>query len=109
MEYEITLADGTKISRLGMNGDNYISETKVDESVFRNNLSTMVVSDGETEIEYHYVELIQQMEWADGTWYLAFREKTDAELREERQKEENEKMQSNIEYIAMMTDVDLEG
>ena len=43
------------------------------------NLSTMKVSDGETETTYTDMVFIQQMEWADGTFYLAFREKTKEE------------------------------
>ena len=39
----------------------------------------MKVSDGETETTYTDMVFIQQMEWADGTFYLAFREKTKEE------------------------------
>ena len=75
--YTITLANGTRLKNLDMNGSNYVSKTKVDESIFTSaNLATMTVSDGETETTYTDVVFIQQMEWADGTFYLAFREKT---------------------------------
>ena len=75
--YTITLANGTKLKNLNMNGSNYVSKTKVDESIFTSaNLATMTVSDGEIETTYTDVVFIQQMEWADGTFYLAFREKT---------------------------------
>lgn len=78
--YTITLADGTKLEELDMNGTNYVSKEKVDESIFTDaNLATMKISDGETETEYKDMVFIQQMEWADGTFYLAFREKTDEE------------------------------
>ncbi len=77
--YTITLADGKKLTGLEMNGTNYVSKEKVDETIFENNLSTMTVSDGETEIIYTDMVFIQQMEWADGTFYLAFREKTKEE------------------------------
>ncbi len=76
MQYTITLADGRKLTDLGKNGDNFVSPEKVDETIFKNNLSVMTVFDGETETVYHNVELIQQQEWADGSWYLAFREQT---------------------------------
>jgi hypothetical protein len=79
MQYTITLADGKKLTGLTKNGDNYVSKTKVDESIFTDNLTTMTVSDGETETAYQNVELIQQMEFPDG-WYLCFRELTEAEL-----------------------------
>lgn len=78
--YTITLANGTKLENLDMNGSNYVSKKKVDESIFTNaNLSTVKISDGETETTYTDVVFIQQMEWVDGTFYLAFREKTDKE------------------------------
>ena len=79
MQYTITLADGKKLTGLTKNGDNYVSKKKVDESIFTDNLTTMTVSDGETETTYKNVELIQQMEFPDG-WYLCFRELTEAEL-----------------------------
>lgn len=73
MQYEIKLADGRKLTGLTKNGDNFISKTQVDESMFEDNLATMTVSDGEIEEVYHNVELIQQVEEDDG-WHLAFRE-----------------------------------
>ena len=77
--YTITLANGKKLTGLDMNGTNYVSKEKVDETIFKDNLSTMKVSDGETETTYTDMVFIQQMEWADGTFYLAFREKTQQE------------------------------
>lgn len=77
--YTITLANGKKLTGLDMNGTNYVSKEKVDETIFTDNLSTMKVSDGETETTYTDMVFIQQMEWADGTFYLAFREKTKEE------------------------------
>lgn len=46
MQYTITLADGRKLTGLDKNGDNFVSKTKVDEKIFKDNLSTMKVSDG---------------------------------------------------------------
>ena len=77
--YTITLADGKKLTGLEMNGTNYVSKEKGDESIFKDNLSTMKFSDGETETTYTDMVFIQQMEWVDGTFYLAFREKTKEE------------------------------
>lgn len=79
MQYTITLADGRKLTGLDKNGDNFVSKTKVDESIFEDNLSTMKVSDGETEEVFKDMVFVQQMEWADGTFYLAFREQTQQE------------------------------
>lgn len=82
MQYTITLADGRKLTGLSKNGDNFVSSEQVDETIFENNLSTMTVSDGETEVQYHDVEFIQQQEWVDGSWYLAFRELSENERKE---------------------------
>lgn len=84
MQYTITLADGTELTGLGKNGDNFVSQDRIDESIFDDNLSVMTVFDGETETVYHNVELIQQQKWFDGSWYLAFREKTTQEQTMER-------------------------
>lgn len=78
MNYKITLSDGKEITGLRKNGTNFVAEEQVDEAIFKDNLSAMTVSDGQTETVYHDVELIQQVHYADG-WYLAFRELTEAE------------------------------
>lgn len=76
MQYTITLADGRMISDLGKNGNNFVSKTKIDESIFEGNLSTMKIYDGETEETFTDMVFVQQMEWFDGTFYIVFREKT---------------------------------
>ncbi len=75
MQYTLTLANGYEIAGLSKNGDNFVSHQKIDENIFKNNLSIMKISDeNKNELILHDVELVQQMEWEDGTWYLAFRE-----------------------------------
>ena len=98
--YTITLADGQQIKNLSKNGDNFVAKKQVDESIFEGNLSTVIVNDGETETEYHNVVLVQQVQYSDG-WYLNFRELSTQELRDI-------ELDSKIEYLAMVTDVDLE-
>ena len=78
MAYTLKLNDGTVISDLTVNGNNLVSPVKVDESVFDDNLETVVVSDGETETEYHDLELIAVQEHPDG-WYIALRQITEQE------------------------------
>lgn len=78
--YTITLSDGRKLENLAVNGTNFVSKTKVDEKIFQNNLAAVVISDGKTERAYENLVFGQQMEWADGTYYLSFREKTRMEL-----------------------------
>lgn len=78
--YTITLSDGTVLTDLDMNGTNYVSKTEVNTSIFTDkNLEIVTISDGETTETYTDLVFIQQMKWMDGTYYLAFREKTEQE------------------------------
>lgn len=79
MSYTIKLADGRQLTGLGLNSRNFVSAQPVDETIFDNNLSTMTISDGETEQTYHDIEFVQQQQWADG-YHLIFRKKTAYEL-----------------------------
>ena len=99
--FEITLADGTKISDLVLNGNNYISTREITEDIFSGNLSRVVISDGENEEVLTNCELIQIREFNPGEWWFIIRE-----IPEDIQRQRE--IQANIEYIAMMTDVDLE-
>lgn len=99
--YTLTLHDGKVITGLDKNGDNFVSKEQIDESIFEENLETLTISDGETTTVMHNAVLIQQMEWVDGTFYLAFRELTPEELTAIA-------LNGKLEYIAMMADIDLE-
>lgn len=81
--YIITLADGTQLANLALNGTSFISADKVVESIFEGNLSTMTISDGETENTYQNMMYVAQMERPDG-WYLVFTQKSRAQLQEEK-------------------------
>ena len=47
--YKITLGNGTEISNLKLNGNNFISTEKIEESVFADNCSPVTISDGTTD------------------------------------------------------------
>lgn len=59
--YTITLANGKKLTGLDMNGTNYVSKEKVDETIFKDNLSTMKVSDGETDTKVKVNDLSERV------------------------------------------------
>lgn len=102
--WKITLSDGTKLENLGLNGNNFISEVKLTEDDFKGKLSKVTIEgseDGqEIKQEYEHMELVQIVHYEDG-YYFVLRELSEAELKER-------KMQGDIEYLAMMTDIDLE-
>ena len=99
--FKLILADGTEIKNLTRNGDNFISDTKVDESLFAGNLTTLTITDGEdVTIEMNNAELIQQIEY-QGKYWLCFRELSERELKDMA-------LESQIQYLVMMTDVDID-
>lgn len=101
--YEIILSDGTTISNLSMNGNNFVSSVKLTENDFRNKLSpvTIVDPDGIEEIHEHMVlSQIVNEPYTEGKWYFVLRDLTEYELFKA-------KITGDIAYLAMMTDVDL--
>ena len=98
--YTITLADGTIISNLTKNGTNYVSNTKITADTFLGNCSPLMIR-GDESVEFHSnAELVNIME-INGQYYIAFRDIPQNELREA-------KMRSDLDYLAMMSDVDFE-
>ncbi len=102
--WKITLADGTQLKDLRLNGNNFISETKITEKDFKGKL-TKVIFEGKVEEKNfkqvcNNMELVQIAHYEDG-YYFVLREIPREEI-------EKLKMQSDIEYIAMMSNIDME-
>ena len=109
-KFTITLADGTQLAGLEMNGSNFVSKTEITADTFRGKLARVVIA-GDAEAdeariigEHHNMELVQIAHYtqavhgcADG-WYFVLREIPAEEL---------EKLQNrgDIDYLAMMTGV----
>lgn len=97
--YKVTLADGTVIDNLRLNGNNYISEKELSADMFLGNLGTVTINDGEKDTVYENMSLVQLAKYDDEYWFI-LRTMTKKELQEI-------KNRSDIEYIAMMTDIEL--
>lgn len=97
--YTITLTDGTVVRNLSKNGDNYISGTPVSADIFTDNCTPVTISHGETSELHEHMELVQITEMNESYW-IVLRDISDEELAKI-------KMQSDIEYIAMMAGVEL--
>ena len=80
--YTITLANGTKLDNLELNGNNFISKTKIEDSVFTDNLTTVVISDGTTEETHEDMVLVANRMIDDEDWFV-LRDKTENEKKEE--------------------------
>lgn len=97
--YRITLTDGTVLDNLTMNGNNFISEEAIDASFFDGTCSPVIIHDGINEEIHSHMELVQVMSVNGKSWFV---------LRDIPQKElEQTKLKSDIEYLAMMCDVEL--
>lgn len=68
--YEITLADGKKLKNLELNGNNYIAEGVIDDSVFENNLSTVTITDGENTETYEDMLLLSNRVDGGRSWIV---------------------------------------
>ena len=81
-EVEIELADGTKITDLRTNGNNFVSDTPIEDSVFEGNLSTVKITTPEGVEEYQDLKLVQNRRFGD-EYMFVLAEKTSAEKKEE--------------------------
>lgn len=97
--YKITLTDGTVINDLKLNGNNFISSTEIEESVFDGNLLTVTINDGEKDEIHTNMELVQISKVGSSYWFV-LRDIPETELT-------FIKMQSDIEYVAMMSEIEL--
>lgn len=99
-KYKITLADGTEISDLALNGNNYISDSKLTEDLFAGNLGSITVEDSDGQKRtIKNVELSSLREEGSKTWFV-LNEIPESILKER-------KAAADIQYIAMMCDVEL--
>lgn len=97
--YTITLADGTVLDNLKLNGNNFISNTAINADIFNENCYTVIISDGVNSETYN-MEFVQVTEQEPGKYWFVLRELSASELA-------RIKMQSDIEYVAMMAGIEL--
>ena len=80
--YTMTLSDGTKLENLELNGNNWISSTKLTEKDFEGKLNKVTVTDGKSTQEYEKQLLVQITE-VEGKYWFILRGKTQREEIEE--------------------------
>ena len=68
--YTVTLQDGTVLDNLELNGNNYISDTLIDDAVFENNLDTVTINDGESTQVYENMKLIANQIFDGKSWFV---------------------------------------
>lgn len=97
--YKITLADGSVIDGLTLNGNNFITKDEIKEQLFENNCSPVAISDGTNEEIHENMELVQITKVNNEYWFI-LRDIPKEELA-------TIKIKSDIAYIAMMSGVEL--
>ena len=104
--FTITLADGSQISNLKLNGNNFISGSEIRPEMFAGKLSGVTItgtgSDDEAGLigSHEHMELVQ-ITREDSEYWFILRDISEVELKEA-------KTQSDIAYLSMMTGVDLD-
>lgn len=103
--FKVTLADGTQLTDLALNGNNFISKTELTEATFEGKLRHVVIEgDAEADMygligEHENMALVQVQQYG-AEWWFILRGLSPAELQEL-------KNRGDIEYLAMMTGVEL--
>lgn len=92
----IALSNGTTLTDLEMNGNNYITRQQISAETFEDGLSPVVIN-GE---EHPEMALVQVQEHADGRFWFILRDATAEEAAQA-------KLRSDIDFIALMSDIEL--
>ena len=98
--YTITLADGTKLSNLHLNGNNFVSESPIIKEQFEYNCSPVIISNCTFEEKHENMELIHLQITGDQYYFIL------ADIPE--QELFNQKIMANLQYLSMMTGNDLD-
>lgn len=93
----ITLADGTKLDNLVLNGNNFISSIKLTEENFKDKLSKVTITDDDGKAKnYTDMVLVQVTQVDDESWFILG----------EKAQDDVSKLQ---DAVATLTDVILQG
>ena len=102
--FTVTLADGTSISNLELNGNNFISKTELTPETFSGKLSKVKIEGPEDCFddagligEHKNMELVQVKKYGDEYWFI-LRDLSQEELR-------NMRVDARLDYIEMMEDL----
>ena len=104
-KFTVILSDGTQLTNLELNGNNFISDNAITEETFSGRLSRVIITGDPEEDEcrligeHENMALVRVQERDGKSWFI-LRDMSHDEL-------EKLKDRSNIDYLAMMTGIDL--
>ena len=106
--FTVTLADGTQLGGLELNGNNFVSKTEVTAETFKGKLGRVVI-EGDAEADeagligtHEHMELVQVAHYTQAThgladgWYFALRN-IPADEQEKRQ------LRADVDYALMLS------
>ena len=68
--YSITLSNGTQLSNLELNGNNFISPEVIEDFVFEGNLNNVVISNGDTHETFKDMKLVSNRVENGKSWFI---------------------------------------
>ena len=98
----LELADGTKLTNLRTNCNNFVSDTPIEDSVFEGNLSVVKLTTPDGVTEYKDLKLVQNRQFGDVHMFV-LAEKTPAE------KEKEELLQLIADIAELILEVASDG
>lgn len=103
--YKITLTDGTILDKLALNGNNFISDMRIDKSIFDGNLGTVHITGPRIDETFENLELSSLREDGGKCWFV-LRQLTERELQERNtQGDIRELFNTTDDIILMMADL----
>ena len=102
--YVVKLADGTELKNLELNGNNFISNTIIDDNVFKDNLTKVIITSPEGVSEYEDMKLIQNKVYGTQSWFI-LAEKTKDEI----EKQQQEAVLAGLAYELIQKDLALQA
>ena len=97
--WKVTLADGTSLGSLKLNGNNFISTTEVTKEMFEDNLTEVTIEGGDTIEKHENMELVQISKMGEEWWFI-LRDIPAEEL-------EQMALKAQLDYLSMMVDPEL--
>lgn len=94
--WKVTLADGTSLGSLKLNGNNFISTTEVTKEMFEDNLTEVTIEGGDTIEKHENMELVQISKMGEEWWFI-LRDIPAEEL-------EQMALKAQLDYLSMMVD-----
>lgn len=78
--YKITLENGTVVDGLTLNGNNYVSDEEIDDSILQGILNEVVIENDDERVVYEQLRLLSHIK-SEGKSWLVFGEPTAEEIR----------------------------